>query len=301
MPASAVPLLDAAFIRQLDRLDLLSRKIASGKLGAVPFTRRSSRGAALLPVDYRDYSPGDEERFIDWNVCARLDRLVVKVFAEEQDFFVHILLDVSASCDYGNPHKGVYLRRLAAALAYIGLANSRHVSLAAFSAELVEGSGSLRGRSSIAGTIRFLSDLPSGGRTDFSRACRQFAQTARHRGLCIVLSDFLFRGGLEEGLDCLRSAGHELLCVQVLSPGELSPRIGQAGDRLELIDAETGEEAAIAAAPGVLEHYRANLQAKRDWARAAVERRGGRFAFVSTDLPVEQFVLEELKNQQILR
>jgi uncharacterized protein (DUF58 family) len=331
MAGTSQMLLDAAFIAQLERLDILSRKIPAGKLGAELTARKISRGAALLPVDYRDYSPGDEDRFIDWNVYARLDRLVVKLFAEEQDSFVHLLIDVSASCDYGIPEKRRYLRQTAAALAYISLSNSRHVSLTSFSRGLVARLSSLRGRARISEMLRFLEGLtppkgvtpsPStlgecggdpnplpehwasgtdGRQTRFFESCAQFAQSRPRPGLCIVLSDFLFREGLKEGLDLLHAAGHELICIQALSPQELAPPVTIDRKAMDLIDSETGQELSIAADPSLLNQYLVNLARARDSIRRAVQLHGGQFISVSTDLPIEQLFLSNLKAQGILR
>jgi uncharacterized protein (DUF58 family) len=297
-------LLDPAFLRQLERLDVLSRKILSGKMAGARTARRSALAAALLPVDYRNYAPGDDDRFIDWNVYARLDRLVVKLFAQEEDFFLHLLVDVSASVRYGTPEKGLYLRRAAAALGYVGLANSLHVTISAFADSLVAAGSVLRGRRRVAEMIRFLTDLPVGGPSRFAAACRRFAAGRRHRGLCVVLSDFLFRdesdGGWEDGLDCLAAGGHELFCIQALSPRELAPFAGAEGEEVELVDAEGGGERAVRADGRLLSGYLSNLDALRRRLRQAVERRGGGFISVATDLPVDRLVLDYLKENGVL-
>lgn len=294
-------LLDAPLAALLERLDLLSRKILSGKLGGDRPGRRSAPPAALLPIDYRDYSPGDDERFIDWNVYARLDRLVIKLFAQEEDVFLHLLLDVSASCDYGHPNKALYLRRAAAALAYVGLVNRHHVGIHAFADGVVAATApGLHGRGRTAAMMRFLAGLRGGGPSRFAQACRQFARAPRHRGLCVVLSDFLFAEPVETGLDILRAAGHELFCVQALSPQELSPR-ADAGDlEVELVDAEAGEARAITLTAAAIAEYRDNLQTNREIVRQAVQRRDGTYVLVSTDLPVERLVLDHLRRQGML-
>src|SRR5271154_4271759 len=125
-PAS---LLDSKFMARLDQLDVLSRKMLAGKLKGERRSKR--RGQSVEFADYRNYVVGDDLRFIDWNLYARLDRLFLKLFLEEEDLSFYVLIDTSASCDYGEPNKLLYLKRVAAALGYIGLVNYNRVTLAA--------------------------------------------------------------------------------------------------------------------------------------------------------------------------
>src|SRR6187431_3411436 len=122
-------LLDPAFMARLDQLDIVSRKILAGKLKGERRSKR--RGQSVEFADYRNYSIGDDLRFIDWNIYARLDKLFLKLFLEEEDLSLYILVDVSKSADYGEPHKAMYMKQVAAALAYIGLVNYNRVNIAA--------------------------------------------------------------------------------------------------------------------------------------------------------------------------
>src|SRR5271154_782196 len=117
-PAS---LLDPAFMARLDQRDVVSRKLLAGKMKG---ERRSKRqGQSVEFADFRNYSIGDDLRFIDWNIYARLEKLLLKLFLEEEDLSLYILLDVSKSCDFGTPNKAHYIKQVAAALGYIGLVN----------------------------------------------------------------------------------------------------------------------------------------------------------------------------------
>src|SRR5438034_10305377 len=122
--------LDPAFMSRLDQLDLVSRKLLSGKLKGERRSKR--RGQSVEFADYRNYVIGDDLRFIDWNIYARLDRLFLKLFLEEEDLSLYVLADVSKSCDYGDPNKAHYIRQVASALGYIGLVNYNRVTVAAF-------------------------------------------------------------------------------------------------------------------------------------------------------------------------
>src|SRR3954468_8499128 len=123
-------LLDPSFMARLDQLDLVSRKMLAGKMKGERRSKR--RGQSVEVGDYRNFVVGDDLRVIAWNIYARLDRLFLKLFLEEEDLSLYVLLDVSKSCDYGNPNKAHYLKQVAAALGYIGLVNYNRVTLCAF-------------------------------------------------------------------------------------------------------------------------------------------------------------------------
>src|SRR5215210_6248915 len=137
-------LLDPTFMARLDQLDLVSRKLLAGKLKGERRSKR--RGQSVEFADYRNYVIGDDLRFIDWNIYARLERLFLKLFLEEEDLSLYILVDVSKSCDFGEPNKAFYLKQVAAALGYIGLVNYNRVNILAVADGVVTESGALRGR-----------------------------------------------------------------------------------------------------------------------------------------------------------
>src|SRR5213596_4098362 len=102
-------LLDPAFMAWLDQLDLVSRKLLGGKLKGERRSKR--RGQSVEFADYRNYVVGDDLRFIDWNIYARLEKLFLKLFLEEEDLALYVLADVSKSCDYGDPQKSHYIKQ----------------------------------------------------------------------------------------------------------------------------------------------------------------------------------------------
>src|SRR2546421_6782762 len=137
-------LLDPAFMARLDQLDVMSRKLLAGKLKGERRSKR--RGQSVEFADYRNYVVGDDLRFIDWNVYGRLDRLFLKLFLEEEDLSLYVLLDVSKSCDYGDPNKALYIKRVAAARGYVGLVNYNRVTISAVADGIVADTGGMRGR-----------------------------------------------------------------------------------------------------------------------------------------------------------
>src|ERR1044071_1128892 len=147
-------LLDPTFMARLHQLAPISRKLLAGKMKGERRSKR--RGQSVEFADYRNYVVGDDLRFIDWNIYARLDRLFLKLFLEEEDLSLYVLLDVSKSCDYGVPHKAIYLKRVAAALGYIGLVNYNRVTIAAMADGIVADTGGMRGRRRVAQMLDFI-------------------------------------------------------------------------------------------------------------------------------------------------
>src|SRR5438477_1576992 len=180
--------LDPGFMARLDQLDVMSRKMLAGKMKGERRSKR--RGQSVEFADYRNYTVGDDLRFIDWNIYARLDKLFLKLFLEEEDLALYVLLDVSKSCDYGEPHKALYMKKVAAALGYIGLVNYNRVNLIAMGDGIVAETGALRGRKRVAQMLDFVTKLKPTGASHFTEACRRFALAHRQKGVLVVLSDF---------------------------------------------------------------------------------------------------------------
>src|SRR5215210_4616457 len=166
-------LLDPQFMARLDQLDVMSRKLLAGKMKGERRSKR--RGQSVEFADYRNYVVGDDLRFIDWNIYGRLDRLFLKLFLEEEDLSLYVLLDVSKSTDYGDPNKAMYIKRVAAALGYIGLVNYNRVSISAMADGIVAETGAMRGRRRVAQMIEFVSKLEPGGGSHFAESCKRFA------------------------------------------------------------------------------------------------------------------------------
>ena len=114
-------LLDADFLSKIDQLEIISRKVIMGKIHGERLTRK--RGQSVEFADYRSYVHGDDLRMIDWNIYGRLEKLFLKLFFEEEDLHVHIIIDASASMGFGKPSKLFYAKKVAAALGYIALSN----------------------------------------------------------------------------------------------------------------------------------------------------------------------------------
>ncbi|HEX4125381.1 MAG TPA: DUF58 domain-containing protein [Tepidisphaeraceae bacterium] len=294
-PPTTRSLLDAGFLAKLDQLDLISRKVLAGKLKG---ERRSKRqGQSVEFADYRNYVVGDDLRFIDWNIYARLDRLFLKLFLEEEDLALYVLVDVSKSCDYGNPNKAHYIKQVAAALGYVGLVNYNRITLAAMSDGLVAQTDALRGRRRVPQMLEFLGGLKPTGQSHFAEACKRFALAHRSKGVCVVLSDFYDKSGYETGLRYVAGGKYDLFAIQVLSPQEIDPEL--QGD-LKLRDIEDDDTAEVSITQPLIKQYKANLNAYCLSLKQYISRHGGTYLFTSTAVPFDMLVLNYLRERGLL-
>ena len=288
-------LLDPAFMARLDQLDVMSRKMLLGKLKGERRSKR--RGQSVEFADYRNYVVGDDLRFIDWNIYARLDRLFLKLFLEEEDLSLYVLLDISKSCDYGDPLKSFYIKQVAAALGYVGLVNYNRVTLCAFNNGIASETGALRGRRRVAQMLDFVQKLEPSGPSHLSEACRRFALAHRAKGVCVILSDFFDKGGYENGLRYVAGGKYDLFAVQTLSPQEIDPDL--QGD-LKLRDMEDDDMAEVSITQPLLKQYKANLNAYCLSLKEYITRRGGTYLFSSTAVPFDTLVLNYLRERGLL-
>jgi uncharacterized protein (DUF58 family) len=288
-------MLSPDFMARLDRLDLVSRKILAGRMKGERRSKR--RGQSVEFADYRNYVIGDDLRFIDWNIYGRLDKLFLKLFLDEEDLALHILIDRSASMNYGEPNKLDYARRVAAAIAYVGLVNYNRVSVSAFSEGEVAGTGPLRSRRRVAAMLDFVSGLAPAGPGDFPAAARRFALSQRGKGVLVVLGDFFEKAGVDAGLRFLATGRYDLFVLQVLSPQEIRPTL--AGD-LKLQDVEDDDTAEVSVSAALLARYENNLKAYCASVREYVTRRNGVYLMSPTNVPFEQLVLNYLRERRLL-
>jgi uncharacterized protein (DUF58 family) len=292
-------LLDEDFIAKIEQLELVSRKIVSGAVKGDRLSKR--RGHSTEFADFRPYAAGDDLRFLDWNVYARLDRLFLKLFLEEEDLNLMILLDRSASMDFGTPNKLEYSKKVAAALGYIGLINQDRVQLSVFAQSARPVFGPARGRRQIKRFLEILAGIEadSASSTNLERSCREAAFSQRG-GILLFLTDFLDRAGFEKALKYLMAKGRntEVFAIHLLSPQEIEPDL--TGD-LRLVDVEDGLPSEISIHPAILKSYRRMLEAFCEEIRSYSSSHGIHYVFASTLLPFDKLVLEFLRRRGLVR
>ncbi len=304
------PLLEPGFLRKLERIALGAERAPTARMQG---ERRSNRrGASLEFADYRDYTAGDDLRYVDWKAYARLERLFVKLFVAEEDMGIHLLLDVSESMNYGGPDgetpvqttKFSFARKAVAALGYVGLLRYDRVGVTGFAqgnplSRLVSSgrTPTLRGRRAVPELFGYLQAMRPGGRTDFSAALQDYARRAQSSGVCVVVSDFM-DPNWEKGVKALLARRFQVVLLHVLSSEEISPTL--VGD-LRLVDAETGDAREVSVTPELLTRYQAALTAFCGRLETVAAKYGMEYLRVSTDAPVEELLLTTLRKSGLLR
>ena len=223
------------FLNKLEYLSLISRRVFRGQLLAQ--RRTMQMGGGIEFADHREYTPGDDFRYLDWSIYARHGDLLLKRFQEEEDLHVYFLLDCSRSMGFGQPAKFDLARQVTAAIAYIALADLDRISVIAFSDQILDDFPLTRGKARILPLLKFLEKQEvQGTDTDLSRVATGFVHRNQRRGLAVVVSDLFDPHGFERGLDLLRHRKYEPHVIQLHDPKEANPTF--LGD-LELYDIET--------------------------------------------------------------
>jgi uncharacterized protein (DUF58 family) len=283
-------LFDREFLRKLEYLTLVSRRLYRGEARGAH--RSARRGFSPDFADHRAYQPGDDLRSIDWNAFQRLNRLFVKMFVEEEDLSVHILLDTSLSMGCGKPRKIDYARRVAAALGHIAITSLDRLGVSTFSAGISGALAPRRGRSQLFHLLDYLSRTVLSGTTDISGSLERYALRTRQPGLAVVISDLLDPAGLARGLAALLYRRFDVVVIQVLDREEISP----AGDGpLRLTDVETGRTLTLTLDRSLRAAYGTRVRSFLSGIEQLCLRSGVEYLRSSTLVPFEDLVLKYLR------
>ncbi len=286
-------LLPPPLARKLETLELGSRLRRPGQLRG---DRRSTkRGSSVEFADYRTYAPGDDLRRVDWNLYARTDRLFLKVYEEEEDRAVHLLVDTSASMGFGSPTKLTTAVRLAATLGYVALNGLDRLQLIEIGSK--NRPRPWRGTGAVPAMLGYLSGLAPGGENALSRTLKEYAGSTKQVGLLILISDLLDPAGVGEGLRALGARGHEISVIQVLSPEELQPEL--SGD-LELLDSESGQRQSVTLDGPTLDAYQRRLDEWLAEIRQTCAGVGASYNLVRSDATVENELFGALRASKVL-
>ena len=289
-------LFDDQFQRKLEYLALVSRRVFAGRLRAERRTKKSGSGVEF--ADHRDYQPGDDFRYLDWNVYQRFEKLLVRLYEEEEDLAIYFILDTSASMAFGDGQKLRYAKKVCAALAYVGLGNLDRVTIATTSDRVLERMPETRGKARIFKAFRFLREVQAEGTTDLGDAMKTFVAQNKRRGLAVLVSDVYDPKGFERGLNLLRYNKFDPFVVHVVDPADARPRL--QGDVL-VYDCETGDEREVTVTAKVLERF---ALAHAEYI-ATVERfcatRQVPYVTASVEVPFDELILRVFRRGGFLR
>jgi len=309
-------LLTPELLRRLEQFQLLAARRA--KSSAKGERRSRARGQSVEFADHRSYVPGDDFRYLDWNLFGRLDKLFLKLYEEERELPVRIFLDASESMTFGEPRKFDFARQVAAAIGYVALCGFDRVSVIPFpnaqgrtpSAQsnanaaanqnqqsAIEGAlRSVRSKKSSMQFFQNLNSLTAAGGADLNEALRRGALEARHTGLAIVLSDFLDPAGYESGLTALVGRGFQVNCVQILAPEELAPTT--FGD-LRLVDSESGGLQEVTFGRYRMKAYQQTVQNFVQRLREYTTKRGINFFMAPSNMDLQDLLLKQLRKSEV--
>jgi len=294
--STTTTLLSPELLAKLEKLELVSRKIFRGRLKG---ERRSPRkGQSVEFADFRNYVPGDDLRFVDWNTYARLDRLFLKLFLEEEDLHFYALIDGSGSMDFGQPTKFRYAVQLAAALGFIGLIRGDRVKIETLGQSAGQPAPAFRGRRSLWRMLDHLEQLQPGESISLAQGIKNFCLRNSGKGIVVLITDLMDKSGYQPALRYLVSRDMDVYVVQVLSPEEREPDI--QGD-LRLVDCEDGDVAEVTVSGALLKRYKETLAAFVDSARDFCTRRGLVYLLARSEVPIEDLVNGYLRNRGLVR
>jgi len=295
MPLTST-LLTPELLVQLEKMELVSRKIFRGRMKG---ERRSPRkGQSVEFADFRNYVPGDDLRFVDWNTYARLEKLFLKLFLEEEDLHFYALIDASASMDFGEPTKFRYAVQLAAALGFIGLVRGDRVKIETLGTAKSASAPAFRGRRSLWRMLDHLESLSAGQNVSLAEGVKTFCLRNSGRGIAILLSDLMDKAGFQDGLRYLVSKDMDVYVIHVLSAEEFEPDV--QGD-LRLIDCEDFDMAEVTVTGPLLKRYKQTLASFVESAKEYCIRRGMAYVLARNTVPVEELVTGYLATRGLVR
>ena len=293
------PVFGEGFMKTLEYLHIIARKILSGQLKAERRSRQ--KGISVEFADHRPYSPGDDFRFIDWSVFFRTDHLFLKLFEEEEDLHIYLLLDCSGSMDFGMPYKFHYARRMAAAIGYLGLASLDRVHIVPFSNELARSATDMlriRSKGKVFRMLEFLEGRKADGPTDLQTSLKSFAASKRKRGLAVIISDLYDHQGVMGAINILRIQKFDPYIVHIVSPQEGDPQL--LGD-LRMLDCESERFRDVTITEKMMRKYRQTFTEYCDSVATFCRSKEIGYVRCRTDVPFEDMVVHMLRRGKLFQ
>jgi Uncharacterized conserved protein (some members contain a von Willebrand factor type A (vWA) domain) len=284
---------DGDFFRKLQNISIKARiSMTEGMAGG----RKSKiKGSSVEFSDFREYTPGDDFRRVDWNAYGRFDKLFLKLFMEEREAMVNIFVDCSKSMNFGEVKKGVMALRISGVFTYLALNNLDRVCINKLQGDTLLQSPAYMGKSMFQSSVEFMENTELKGETQLVDTVKR--KDLRSRGIAVVISDFFTAGSIEAMIKYLAYKKQQIIFIQVLSKEELEPSLeGQ----VRLIDSETGEEANVSITPKLLKSYNLKLKTMSLSIKENVKKYGGSFIQISSSEDLDKVVFEHFSKEGII-
>jgi len=294
--SSNLALFDDEFLKKLEYLNIISKRLFAGQFKAERRARKY--GSGLEFADYRQYVSGDDFRHLDWKAYLRLNKLILKLFEEEEDLPIYFFVDVSQSMNYGTPSKLDYAKRVAAALCYIGLANLDRINIIAYADKVRGELPPQRGKGRIFKVFRFLTDVKSEGETNAKDSFKTYCTSTRRRGLAVVISDFFDQNGFEPALNILRHFRHDIFVVHIASHEEIDPKLR---GELMLVDSESQQAREITITPALLAAYHTEYARFCEELESYCWKYQLGYVRTATDFPFDELVLKVFRQGRFVK
>lgn len=289
-------LFDDEFMKKLEYLNIVSNRMIPGHMHG-EHRAKKKMDSGIEFADYRQYVGGEDTKNVDWRTFMRLDKLILRMFEEDADLPIYIFFDASKSMDHGDPSKYDYARKIAAALAYIGLLNHDRVNLVGYANGIAQEMSARKGKNQVWHAFRFLDSVKAEGETSMQKAFRNFFSSRRRRGLVVVVSDYLDGAGWSKAFDMLRYFRQDLFAVHVYSVDEQHPDLP---DEVLLEDSESGETERIKVTPGLLDAYAEVFEEHCEEVSAYCRKNGYGYVRTDTGLPFEDLILQVFRQGRFL-
>ena len=285
------------FLGQIELLQTLIKNNVAGRFGGNHQSK--TYGSSCEFADYRDYIPGDDITKIDWNAFARFEKLYLKLYLDERQVHTRIYIDASRSMQYGKGKKDVQAIKLAAALAYISVCEMDRVSIYTIHGDRVEEIiSNMLGREAYFNNIGKLNEIVFDGECAISEAILP-STVGYGDGLSVIISDFLTDNDYESAIDHLAAKRRDILCIQVLSQEEISPK---TRGKMHFYDSENSEKFYRRHINReIIRAYKAALEYATGRIREHCLSRGGEYMLVSAQDPLDKVFFDDMVGMGVLK
>lgn len=289
-------LIEDDFLHTLQSLAIITKKGMFGPQRGIHSALH--RGEGLEFLDYRKYQPGDDLRYVDWNVYGRLNKLFIKLFYAEENQTVHVLMDMSNSMNIGNPSKALVVKRIVAALGFIFLVNFDKLYISYFNKELNLETAKFNGKKNYPRFLHYLLSLKPESTTNFNLSMEQYIKKHGKRGIIIILSDLMDPKGYKSGLKALAQKNYSISLLQILDISEISPSLN---GNILFREVETGETKSIFINSSIKEKYIKLSEQYRNNIKTFCLHSGIEFFTYSTDKSLEQTFIHFVTNSTLFK